>query len=81
MDVVKTLSIKNQDDGKGGLSLRGVAVTTYVLQITHRKLLVFWNRGAEIARSSPPNRWLGRFKSHFEIARFVIWASVQIADS
>ena len=26
-----------------------------------------------------PNRSLGRLKSHFQIARFVIWASVQIA--
>ena len=27
----------------------------------------------------PPNRCLGQLKSHFQIARFVIWTSVQIA--
>ena len=48
-----------------------------MLQITNRKSLVIWSRGAQIARISP-NRCLKRLKSHFQIARFVIWASVQI---
>ena len=49
-----------------------------MLQITNRKALVIWNHGARIA-IIPPNRCLGRLKSHFQIARFVIWTSVQIA--